>query len=146
MELLTTTTTICQRNSVVGMVGILEMPPKLWLKSLENRIKTISFKRSFILSSTSLLSKLLGFILVTELTPDEVIRMYEVMASKTKIYIVMELVTGGELFDKIEDGLLHTTCGTPNYVAPKVIQDRGYDGAKADLWSCGVILYVLMVV
>ncbi|KAB2057434.1 hypothetical protein ES319_A11G168600v1 [Gossypium barbadense] len=30
-----------------------------------------------------------------------VIRLYEVMASKTKIYIVLELVTGGELFDKI---------------------------------------------
>ncbi|KAK7827708.1 cbl-interacting serine/threonine-protein kinase 23 [Quercus suber] len=73
-----------------------------------------------------------------------VIRMYEVMASRTKIYIVMEFVTGGELFDKIEDGLLHTTCGTPNYVAPEVINNKGYDGAKADLWSCGVILFVLM--
>ncbi|KAL3585439.1 hypothetical protein D5086_012306 [Populus alba] len=30
-----------------------------------------------------------------------VVRMYEVMASKTKIYIVLEFVTGGELFDKI---------------------------------------------
>ncbi|WOG84948.1 hypothetical protein DCAR_0104134 [Daucus carota subsp. sativus] len=136
-----------------------------------------------------------------------VIRMHEVMASKTKIYIVLEFVTGGELFDRIaskgrlkedearkyfqhlinavnychsrgvfhrdlkpenllldangvlkvsdfglsalpqqvrEDGLLHTTCGTPNYVAPEVINNKGYDGAKADLWSCGVILYVLM--
>ncbi|XP_020275744.1 CBL-interacting protein kinase 23 isoform X3 [Asparagus officinalis] len=134
-------------------------------------------------------------------------RMHEVMASKTKIYIVLELVTGGELFDKIasqgrlkeddarkyfqqlinavdfchsrgvfhrdlkpenllldssgvlkisdfglsalpqqirEDGLLHTTCGTPNYVAPEVINNKGYDGAKADLWSCGIILFVLM--
>ncbi|KAK4751166.1 hypothetical protein SAY87_004648 [Trapa incisa] len=136
-----------------------------------------------------------------------VICMYEVMASKTKIYIVLELVSGGELFDKIaskgrlkengarkyfqqlinavdychsrgdyhrdlkpenllldsngvlkvsdfglsavpqqvrEDGLLHTICGTPNYVAPEVINNKGYDGAKADLWSCGVVLFILM--
>ncbi|KAH7276839.1 hypothetical protein KP509_39G024200 [Ceratopteris richardii] len=136
-----------------------------------------------------------------------VVQLYEVMASKTNIYIVLEFVTGGELFDKIfrqgklkedearkyfqqlinavdychsrqvyhrdlkpenllldaeenlkvsdfglsalpqqfrEDGLLHTTCGTPNYVAPEVLNDKGYQGATADLWSCGVILYVLM--
>lgn len=30
------------------------------------------------------------------------------------------------------------------FVHLKVINNKGYNGAKADLWSCGVILFVLM--
>ncbi|XP_075081836.1 CBL-interacting serine/threonine-protein kinase 1 [Nicotiana tabacum] len=136
-----------------------------------------------------------------------VVRLYEVLASKSKIYMVLEYVNGGELFDRIaskgklneaqgrklfqqlidgvsychdkgvfhrdlklenvlidtkgnikitdfglsalpqqfwDDGLLHTTCGSPNYVAPEILSNRGYDGATSDTWSCGVILYVIL--
>jgi 5'-AMP-activated protein kinase catalytic alpha subunit len=135
-----------------------------------------------------------------------VVQMKEVMATKQKIFFVMEYVKGGELFDKVakgrlkedvarkyfqqlisavdfchsrgvshrdlkpenllldenenlkvsdfglsalpeqlrNDGMLHTRCGTPAYVAPEVLRKKGYDGAKSDLWSCGVILFVLL--
>ncbi|KAG6535402.1 CBL-interacting protein kinase 19-like [Zingiber officinale] len=135
-----------------------------------------------------------------------IVQLFEVMATKTKIYFVMEYVRGGELFSRVSkgrlredaarryfqqlvsavafchargvfhrdlkpenllvdengdlkvsdfglsavaeqsrggDGLLHTFCGTPAYVAPEVLSRRGYDGAKVDIWSCGVILFVL---
>nr|XP_043623402.1 CBL-interacting serine/threonine-protein kinase 12-like isoform X2 [Erigeron canadensis] len=42
------------------------------------------------------------------------------------------------------DGLFHTFCGTPAYVAPEVLGRKGYEAAKVDVWSCGVILFVLM--
>jgi 5'-AMP-activated protein kinase catalytic alpha subunit len=45
---------------------------------------------------------------------------------------------------KRQDGLLHTTCGTPAYVDPKLICKKGYDSAEADIWAFGVILYVLL--
>ncbi|KAI4324523.1 hypothetical protein MLD38_030006 [Melastoma candidum] len=135
-----------------------------------------------------------------------VLELYEVLATRTKIYFILEYAKGGELFNKVakgklkedvarryfqqliaavdychsrgvahrdlkpenllldengnlkvsdfglsalaeskrQDGLLHTTCGTPAYVAPEVINRKGYDGAKADIWSCGVILFVLL--
>ncbi|PWA54360.1 hypothetical protein CTI12_AA436390 [Artemisia annua] len=134
-----------------------------------------------------------------------IVRLFEVLANKKKIYFVLEFAKGGELFAKIsksrfsenlsrryfqqlisavgychsrgvyhrdlkpenllldenwnlkvtdfglsaltdqvrQDGLLHTLCGTPAYVAPEVLSKKGYDGAKVDVWSCGIILFVL---
>lgn len=134
-----------------------------------------------------------------------IVKLIEVLATKTKVYFVMEFAKGGELFTRISrgrfsedlsrryfqqlisavrfchsrgvfhrdlkpenllldenwnlkitdfglsavtdqirpDGLLHTLCGTPAYVAPEILAKKGYDGAKVDVWSCGIVLYVL---
>ena len=137
-----------------------------------------------------------------------ILKVYEFYSSNKYIYIINELCTGGELFDKIvdvkyfsenvachimrqllsavaychENGIIHRdlkpeniliesseekdkeffhikvidfgTCeilkkkklteqiGTSFYIAPEVIKN-GYN-EKCDLWSCGVILYILL--
>jgi serine/threonine protein kinase len=38
----------------------------------------------------------------------------------------------------------NTPLGSPHYIAPELIHERKYRGDKADIWSCGVILYALL--
>lgn len=40
--------------------------------------------------------------------------------------------------------LMKTACGTPGYVAPEILKNQGYDSGAVDLWSTGVILYILL--
>lgn len=143
--------------------------------------------------------------LMKRLRHDNVVKLYEVLTSRSKIFIVLELCKGGELFEKIasatrfneevsrfyfrqlirgveychangichrdlkpenllldekgvlkisdfglcanldkEDILLKTQCGTPNYTCPEILLGKKYDGKPADVWSCAVILFVML--
>jgi len=139
-----------------------------------------------------------------------VVQLREIYEKKGRMFIVMELVTGGELFDRIiarqhfnetdardlvyvlvetvshmhaygvvhrdlkpenilfkspapdapikiadfglaklyqptgEESVLKTLCGTPGYVAPEVLKNRKGYTPQCDMWSIGVILYILL--
>lgn len=144
--------------------------------------------------------------ILKELRHKYIIRLYDFFEEPQNYYLVMERMSGGELFDRIvakayynekeardvckilleavcychknriahrdlkpenlllvsEDDdsevkiadfgfakkvlapkSLTTQCGTPGYVAPEILEGVPYD-TKSDMWSIGVILYILL--
>ena len=143
--------------------------------------------------------------ILIDLNHENIVSLHELYETPKYIYMVLELMTGGELFDQIveeshlteercqnimkqlfsaleylhsksiihrdlkpenilceskesdvvkitdfglsriisKESLAKTMCGTPLYVAPEILTGKEYNASKIDVWSCGVILYVM---
>ena len=58
---------------------------------------------------------------------------------------ILKLVDFGLSNSYKHGDLLKTACGSPCYAAPEMISGKEYDGFYSDLWSCGVVLYCMLV-
>ena len=58
---------------------------------------------------------------------------------------ILKLVDFGLSNSYKHGDLLKTACGSPCYAAPEMISGKEYDGLYSDLWSCGVVLYCMLV-
>jgi len=43
-----------------------------------------------------------------------------------------------------DNELLRTSCGSPCYAPPEMIKEEKYNGAESDIWSSGIILYLML--
>lgn len=43
-----------------------------------------------------------------------------------------------------QGSLLRTPCGSPHYASPEIVSGKQYDGARSDIWSCGIVLFALL--
>ncbi|XP_037375898.1 serine/threonine-protein kinase DCLK3 [Talpa occidentalis] len=144
-------------------------------------------------------------LIIQSLSHPNIVKLHEVYETDTEIYLIMEYVQGGDLFDAIiesvkfperdaalmlmdlckalvhmhDKSIVHrdlkpenllvqrnedksttlkladfglakhvvrpifTVCGTPTYVAPEILSEKGY-GLEVDMWAAGVILYILL--
>ncbi|CAO3631962.1 unnamed protein product [Cunninghamella blakesleeana] len=70
------------------------------------------------------------------------LKLENILLDKTKQ--VIKIVDFGMATIQPSANLLRTSCGSPHYASPEIIKGNPYYGPATDIWSCGIILYILL--
>lgn len=58
--------------------------------------------------------------------------------------MTLKLIDFGFATTVQDDQKLNLFCGTPVYTAPEIMSKQEYIGKPADVWSLGILLYVML--
>eukprot|EP00210_Caulerpa_lentillifera_P003323 g3172.t2 len=78
---------------------------------------------------------------------DRDIKLENVLVDCDDKYPMLKICDFGYSKNEMKNSVACSTVGTVNYMAPEVFAAAGnveYDGKKADIWSCGVLLYAMV--
>lgn len=71
------------------------------------------------------------------------LKLENLLLDKNENLIITDFGFVNEFYSSNE--LMNTSCGSPCYAAPElVVSTRPYEARKADIWSCGVILFAML--
>ena len=121
-------------------LGLLfEFIPGGKLRTLLKKKKILSLEQTkFYIANILLLLEYLhkNKIIYRDLKPDNL------LFKENGYLTILDITYAKEL--KNSNDLTYTLCGTPNYLAPEIILNKGYN-YSVDFWSLGIILYEMLV-
>ncbi|KAG8935481.1 hypothetical protein FRC02_008033 [Tulasnella sp. 418] len=188
------------RHNVTGKLAAVKIIPKNIMFSSRMSISNASAKHDKLM-----LGIRREIVIMKLIDHPNIMSLYDVFEADNELYLLLEYIQGGELFDhlvskgrltpsealnyfkqiihgvnychrfnichrdlkpenllldnqlnikiadfgmaamEIANGMLETSCGSPHYASPEIVAGRAYHGAASDIWSCGVVLFALLV-
>jgi 5'-AMP-activated protein kinase catalytic alpha subunit len=73
------------------------------------------------------------------------LKLENVLLTEEKVLKICDFGFAAPFEGRDGSGLMRTFVGTYQYMAPELYLGLPYDGKKADVFSCGIMLYIMVI-